>query len=114
VQAAPVQAVPIEQVAAGIAACAPVPDEEPVHRVEMPSIGRIVIVLGRYPLSPEPPGPVGCHMPAIVTRVHSPALIDATLFPPGAPPLPCVRVHFGEAPGQWCWPSRHASLLQAG
>lgn len=58
-----------------------------------PSIGRIVHVIG-----PDAESNGAAVAPAIITRVWSEDLVNATIFPDGAVPLPrtSIRLHVDE------------------
>lgn len=63
----------------------------------IPTVGRIILY-GKRKSQP---------VPAIVTEVHGPHCVSLTAFPPGAPPMPVVKVMHGDVHGAdpvWAWP----------
>lgn len=68
-----------------------------------PTIGRIVLVGVDPEYSPD-----GEPVPGIVTKVHNPTVISATVFPFGCVPGSRDSLLFVESPkdlgpGKWCW-----------
>jgi hypothetical protein len=98
---------------------APLPVPEGVTLASArPKIGSIVVVIGHDINGPAPQGRHGQHMTAIVSRVMPLSnetgvpLIDATVFPPGAPSIACEALAFGVQVGNWYWPEWLDAIME--
>jgi hypothetical protein len=97
----------------------------------IPAIGDIVLVRGRPAGVPPPPAPPvpkprelpvaswpgqrlhtvsifedRLDLPAVVTLVRTPSLVDVTVFQPFGCPGPLNQVEQGDAVGDWYWPPK--------